>query len=157
MILLRGIFIAQLVLMLPVFALLLVTPVHLGNVAIYVYLTPIGCVVALYALWQFVKHPARRRLAAATLATPVICLGAPVVVYLLNGGPVPPAVLVLAVLVLIAITIVALLGTTDQWRGTDLFASRYFNNGCLIALAALLLATLAAVAFTVLIFTINPG
>lgn len=39
MIVLRTIFVAQLVLMLPVFAFLLVTPVHLGTVMIYFYLT----------------------------------------------------------------------------------------------------------------------
>ena len=139
MILLRVIFIAQLVLMLPVFAVLLVTPVYLGTVAIYMYLTPIGLAVALYALWQFIKHPARKRLAAATLATPVLCLGAPVVVYWLNGGPVAPAVLVLAVLALLAIAAVVLLATTDQWRGTGMFASRHFNYGALAALGTLLL------------------
>jgi hypothetical protein len=138
-ILLRVIFIAQLVLMLPVFAVLLVTPVYLGTVAIYAYLTPIGLAVALYALWQLIKHPARKRLAAATLATPVLCLGAPVVVYWLNGGPVAPAVLVLAVLALLAIAAVVLLATTDQWRGTGMFASKHFNYGCLVALGALLL------------------
>ena len=136
---LRVIFIAQLVIMLPVFALLLVTPVYLGTVAIYVYLTPIGLAAALYALWQFIKHPARRRLAGATLATPVLCLGAPVVVYWLNGGPVAPAVLVVAVLALLAIAGVVLLATTDQWHGAGMFASRKFNYGCLVALGALFL------------------
>lgn len=135
----RVIFTAQLVLMLPVFAVLLVTPVYLGTVAIYIYLTPIGLAVALYALWQLIKHPARKRLAAATLATPVLCLGAPVAVYWLNGGPVAPAVLVVAVLALLAIAAVALLSTTDQWSGTGMFASKHFNRGCLFALVTLLL------------------
>lgn len=139
MILLRFVFIAQLVLMLPVFALLLVTPANLGTVGIYLYLTPIGVVLALYALWQLIKHPARRRLAAATFATPILCLGAPVVVYTLNGGPVAPAVLVAAVVFLIATAIVALLGTTNQWRETGIFASKHFNYGCLIALGVMLL------------------
>jgi len=139
MILLRVIFIAQLVIMLPVFAVLLVTPVYLGTVAIYVYLTPIALAAALYALWQFIKHPARRRLAAATLATPVLCLGTPVVVYWLNGGPIAPAVLVVAVLALLAIAAVVLLATADQWRGAGMFASKHFNYGCLVALGALLL------------------
>ena len=139
MILLRVIFITQLVLMLPAFATLLVTPIHLGTVAIYLYLTPVGVVVSLLALWQFIKHPARRRLAAATLATPVLCLGVPLVVYWLNGGPVAPAVLVIAVIVLLAIAALVLLGTTDQWRGAGTFASKRFNFSCLIALGVLLL------------------
>jgi hypothetical protein len=139
MVLLRSVFIAQLVLMLPVFAVLLVTPVTHVTGAIYFYLLPIGLMIALYAVWQYTKHPDRRRLAAATLSTPLLCLGLPVVVYFVFGGPLPPAVVVVAVLALIAITIVALLGTTDQWRGTGLFASTRFNNGCLMALVALLL------------------
>ncbi len=52
MILLRVIFIAQLVLLLPVLAHLLVTPVYLDTVAISLFFTPIGLVLALYALWQ---------------------------------------------------------------------------------------------------------
>lgn len=139
MILLRFVFITQLVLMLPVFALLLVTPASLGTVGIYFYLTPIGFVLALYALWQLIKHPARRRLAAATFATPILCLGAPAVVYTLNGGPVAPAVLIAAVVLLIATAIVALLGTTNQWRETGMFASKHFNYGCLTALGVMLL------------------
>jgi hypothetical protein len=138
-ILLRIIFITQLVIMLPVFAVLLVTPVYLGTVAIYIYITPIGLAVALYALWQLVKHPSRRRLAAATLATPFLCLGAPVVLYWLNGGPVAPVVLIVAVLALLAIAAIVLLATTDQWRGAGMFANRNFNYGCLVALGALLL------------------
>ena len=139
MILLRVIFIAQLVIMLPAFATLLVTPVQLGTVAIYLYLTPVGVVLSLLALWQFIKHPARRRLAAATIATPVLCLGVPVVVYWFNGGPVAPAVLVIAVTGLLAIAALVLLGTTDQWRGAGIFASKRFNFSCLIALGVLLL------------------
>ena len=139
MILLRIIFVAQLVLMLPVFAVLLVTPVYLDTVAIYIIMMPLGLAVSLYALWQLFKHPARKRLAGATLATPVLCLGTPVVVYWLNGGPVAPAVLVVAVLTLLAIATVVLLSKTDQWLGTGLFANKHFNYGCLVALGALLL------------------
>lgn len=139
MILLRVMFISQLVLMLPVFAALLVTPVHLGTVMIYLYLTPVGVVVSLFALWHIIKHPARRRLAAATIATPILCLGAPVLVYQLNGGPVHPAVLIIAVIVFLAIAALILLGKTDQWRGVGVFASRRFNLSCLIALGVLFL------------------
>ena len=125
--------------MLPVFAVLLVTPVYLDTVAIYIIMMPLGLAVSLYALWQLFKHPARKRLAGATLATPVLCLGTPVVVYWLNGGPVAPAVLVVAVLTLLAIATVVLLSKTDQWLGTGLFANKHFNYGCLVALGALLL------------------
>jgi hypothetical protein len=125
--------------MLPAFASLLVTPAHLGTVMIYFYLIPLGIVAALIGLWQFAKHPASRRLAAATIATPFVCLGAPAVVYSLNGGPVAPAVLVVAVLALLVIAALVLLGTTDQWRGTGLFASKRFNLICLVALGALFL------------------
>lgn len=139
MILLRVIFIAQLVLLLPVLAHLLVTPVYLDTVAIYLFFTPIGLVLALYALWQLKKYPDRKRLAAATLATPILCLGLPILVYTLNGGPVAPVVLVATVVLLIAIAILVLLGTTDQWRGTGMFASKHFNYGCWIALGVMLL------------------
>lgn len=132
-------FVVQLVFMLPAFAYLLMMPVYLGTVAIYVYLAPVGLVAALYALWRLTRYPAERRLAAATLATPVFCLGTPVGVYWLNGGPVAPAVLVVAVLALLAIAAVLLLATTDQWRGTGLFANKHFNNACLVALGVLLL------------------
>jgi len=107
---------------------------------------------SLIALWRFIHYPAERRLAAATIATPLVCLGMPVAVYSLHGGPVAFAVLVGAVLVLLAIAALALLGKTDQFRGTGLFANRRFNISCLAALAVLLLmlwlptfATLAAI------------
>jgi hypothetical protein len=138
-ILLRFIFIAQLIVMLPVFALLLVTPANLGTVGIYLFLVPAGVVISLIALWRFIRHPAERRLAAATIATPVICLGVPVAVYSLHDGPVAPVVLVVAVLVLLVIAALALLGKTDQFRGTGLFANRRFNVSCLVALCVLLL------------------
>jgi hypothetical protein len=138
MILLRVTFIAQLVLMLPVFAVLLVTPVHLGTVMIYLYLTPIGIVASLFALWQLIKHSARRRLASGIIATPFLCLGAPVVVYWLNDGPVAPTVLVLAVIALLAIAVLVLLGRTDQWRGSGLFANKPLNFSYLVALGVLL-------------------
>ena len=139
MILLRVIFIAQLVLMLPAFASLLVTPANLGTVAIYFYLVPVGVAATLFALWRFIKHPAERRLAIATLATPLVCLGLPVVVYSLNGGPVAPAVLIVGVLVLLVIAALALLGKTDQFRGSGFFANRRFNVSYLVALGVLLL------------------
>lgn len=139
MIFLRVVFVAQLILMLPVFATLLVTPPHLGTVAIYLYLTPVAIVTVVFAVWQFIKHSDRRRLAAAIVATPVVCLGAPIVIYSLNGGPLPPAVLVVTVLILLTIAALVLLGKTDQWRGTGLFANKSFNISCLIGLGAFLL------------------
>ena len=139
MILSRAIFIAQLVLMLPAFALLLVTPASLNTVLIYFYLVPVGIAATLFALWRFARHPAERRLAAATLATPIVCLGLPMLVYSVNGGPVTPTLLVAAVLALLVFAALLLLGKTDQFRGTGLFASKRFNVGCLVALCALLL------------------
>ena len=59
--------------------------------------------------------------------------------YRLNGGPVAPAVLVVAVLALLAVAALVLLARTDQWRGTGMFASRHFNYSCLVALGTLLL------------------
>lgn len=139
MILLRVVFIAQLLVMLPVFALLLVTPANLGTVGIYLYLVPVGVATTLFALWRIVRHPAERRLAAATIASPVICLGLPVAVYSVHGGPVAPAVLIVAVLVLMVIAALLLLGRTDQFRGTGWFANKRFNVSFLVALAVLLL------------------
>ncbi len=139
MILSRAIFIAQLVLMLPVFALLLVTPANLGTVMIYFYLVPVGIAATLFAVWRFARHPAERRVAAATLATPIVCLGMPVTVYSVNGGPVSPALLVTALLALLVFAALLLLGRTDQFRGTGLFANKRFNVGCLVALCTLLL------------------
>ena len=125
--------------MLPAFASLLTTPVYLGTVAIYIYLVPVGLAAATYALWRLARHPAEKRLAAATLATPLICLGAPIGVHWLVGGPVTPVVLVVAILALLAIAFVVLLATTDQWRGKGMFASKPFNSVCLVALGTLLL------------------
>jgi hypothetical protein len=139
MILSRAIFIAQLVLMLPAFALLLVTPASLNTILIYFYLVPVGIAATLFALWRFARHPAERRLAAATLATPIVCLGLPMLVYSVNGGPVTPTLLVAAVLALLVFAALLLLGKTAQFRGTGLFASKRFNVGCLVALCALLL------------------
>ena len=139
MILLRVIFIAQLVLMLPAFAYLLVTPVNLGTVALIFYLVPFGLLAALFALWQLIRHPVRRRLAAATAATPFLCLAAPIGIFWLNGGPVAPAILIIAVIALIVIAALVLLSNTGQWRGSGLFVNRRFNLVIIVALGVLLL------------------
>ncbi len=139
MLLLRVVFIAQLVLMLPAFAYLLLTPVHLGTVAAFFYLVPAGLLAALFAVWQFAKYPARRQLAAATAATPLLCLAAPMGIYSLNDGPVAPAVLIMAVIALLLVAAVVILSKTDQWIGTGLFANRPFNLAIVAALAVLLL------------------
>ena len=139
MVILRVVFLAQLVLMLPAFAYLLVTPVHLGTLAAFFYFVPIGVSVVLFALWQFARHPDRRRLAAATAATPILCLAAPMGIYSLNGGPVAPALLILAVIALLVIAAVVMLSKTGQWNGTGLFANRQFNLAIVVALGVLLL------------------
>lgn len=138
MILLRVIFIAQLVLMLPAFAYLLLTPAHLGTLAMLVYLVPIGTFAASFALWHFVKYPVRRRLAAATIATPFFSLGMPLGITSINSGPVAPAVLVLAVVAFIVIAAFVLLSKTASWRGTGLFANKPFNLAFVIGLGVLL-------------------
>ena len=139
MILLRAVFVVQLVLMLPAFAYLLLTPVHLGTLAVSLYLVPTGLAAVLFALWQFARHPARRRLAAATAATPFLCLAAPMGIYSLNDGPVAPAVLIMAVIALLVVAAVVMMSKTEQWRGTGLFANRQFNLAIVVALGVLLL------------------
>lgn len=120
-------FIAQLVLMLPAFAFFVVTPASLQTLGLLFYLVPAGFIFTLYALWQWKTHPERRRLALATAATPMICLALPFGIVSLNGGPVPEAVLVAAVILLIVIAIFVLLGKTDQWRGGGVLANRHVN------------------------------
>ena len=137
MTLLRTIFIAQLVMMLPAFAFFVVTPVNLHTGILLFYLVPPGFVLTLYALWQWKTHPDRRRLALATAATPLICLAAPFGIVSLIGGPVPGAVLVAVVILLIAIAIFVLLGKTDQWRVGGLFANRHFNLVYVLAMVIL--------------------
>lgn len=139
MVLLRVIFIAQLVLMLPAFAYLLLTPVHLGTLAVLFYLVPVGLVAALVAVWQFMRYPPGRRLAVATAATPFLCLAAPLGLTKLNGGPVASGVLILAVIALLVIAALVLLSKTGQWRGTGLFANRQFNRVIVITIGVLFL------------------
>jgi hypothetical protein len=138
MIVLRIVFIAQLVLMLPAFAFFVATPANLHTAILLLYLLPVGCVLALYALWQFKTHPDRRRLAMATAATPLLCLALPFGIVSLNGGPVAPALLISAITVLLAAALLVLLGRTDQWRNTRVFANRHFNLVYLMALGLLL-------------------
>lgn len=125
--------------MLPAFAYLLLTPVYLGTVAIILYLGPVGLLAALFALLQFIRHPARRRLAAATAATPFLCLVAPIGITRLNGGPVDPALLIIAVVTLIVVAALILLSNTGQWRGQGLFANKRFNLAIVVALGVLFL------------------
>jgi hypothetical protein len=139
MILLRVLFIAQLVLMLPAFAFLLLTPVHLGTVAVVRYLAPFGLSAALFASWQLIKHADRRSLAAATAATPFLCLAAPFAINSLNGGPVGPAVPIIALIALIVAAALVLLSNTGRWRGCGLFANRRFNLAIFVALGVLFL------------------
>jgi len=137
MVLLRVIFIAQLVLLLPAFAYLLLTPASFGALALLFYLVPVGLLAALFALWQFVRHPTRRRLAAATFATPFLCLAAPIGITWFGGGPVAPAVLIIGVIALVVIAALVLLSKTGQWRGTGLFSNRRFNVAIIVALGVL--------------------
>ena len=137
MILLRAIFIAQLVLLLPAFAYLLLTPANFGTLALLFYLVPVGLLVALISLWQFARHPPRRRLAAATFATPFLCLAAPIGITWFGGGPVAPAVLIIGVIALLLIAALVLLSKTGQWRGNGLFANKQFNLAIIVALGVL--------------------
>ncbi|MEQ9563659.1 MAG: hypothetical protein RLN69_14165 [Woeseiaceae bacterium] len=137
MTLLRTVFIVQLVLMLPAFAFLVVTPASFQTLGLLFYLVPPGFVIALYGLWQWKTHPERRRLALATAATPLICLALPFGIVALNGGPVPQSVLTLAVIVLIVFAVFVLLGKTDQWRDGGAFSNRHFNFVYLLVLLIL--------------------
>jgi hypothetical protein len=127
MVLVRAVFIAQLVVMLPGAAHLLLAPVHLGTVAVFFYLAPIGLLAVLFAGWQFIRHPARRRWAVAIAATPFACLAAPMGIHTLNGGPVHPIALVVALVALTVIAALVVLSKTAQWSGDGLFANARFN------------------------------
>lgn len=86
MIVLRTVFFAQLLVMLLGFAILLVTSDGFQKLGLMFYLGIIALAVLPYALWQLIRYPARRRWAAATAATPFICLGTPLLFAWLNGG-----------------------------------------------------------------------
>lgn len=101
MLCLRIVFIAQLLLMLAAFAFLIAASTTIYTALLYLYLVPVGLIMALFALWRYIKHPARRPLALATGATPVLCLGLPFGILALNGGPVAPALLITATVLLI--------------------------------------------------------
>ncbi len=60
MIALRFVFFAQLLVMLYGFTIFLVAPVDFHTLAMTYYLVIVGFCVLLFALWQFVSHPARR-------------------------------------------------------------------------------------------------
>jgi hypothetical protein len=138
MIILRIVFFAQLTIMLPAFVSLIATQASFGSLALFFYLLLPGAVIMLYALWQFFRHPDRRRLALATAATPLLCLGGPILYHNLHDGPVPPQFLIPAIIAVVAIAIYTLLGRSGQWRGAGLFASRPLNMNYLLSLCLLL-------------------
>ena len=61
MIVLRLVFLAQLLVMLSGWTILVATPVDFHTLALMFYLVIIAAVVLVYALWQAIRHPARRR------------------------------------------------------------------------------------------------
>ncbi len=134
----RIVFFVQLLFTLSAFTAFLLTPTDFQTLGILFYSVTIGMAAALFALWQFIRHPARRKWALATLATPVICLTTPFLIVGLVGGPVAPAGLVVAVLALVAIVSLVLLSRKRLWQAGSLFASRRFNIGFVIVLFALL-------------------
>jgi hypothetical protein len=138
MIMLRIVFFAQLTIMLPAFVSMIATQASFGSLALLFYLLLPGAAIMLYGLWQFFRYPDRRRLAFATAATPLVCLGGPVLFHNLHDGPLPPAILIPAIAIVIAIAIYTLLGRTDQWRGAGLFTNRLLNRNYLLSLLLVL-------------------
>ena len=116
MIVLRLVFLAQLLVMLSGWTILVATPVDFHTLALMFYLVIIAAVVLVYALWQAIRHPARRRWAVATAATPLLCLTTPFFLVWLNGGPIHPAVLVGLVIVSGVVACFILLARSEQWR-----------------------------------------
>lgn len=110
--LLRTVFIVQLVLMVPTCAFLSATPGNLYGALLVFYLVPVGLACAIYAVWQIIRYPARRRLAMATASTPFVCLGLPVGIHWLNDGPVEPGVVVAVAVMLVVIAALVRLGRT---------------------------------------------
>ena len=138
MIVLRLVFLAQLLVMLSGWTILVATPVDFHTLALMFYLVIIAAVVLVYALWQAIRHPARRRWAVATAATPLLCLTTPFFLVWLNGGPIHPAVLVGLVIVSGVVACFILLARSEQWRDDGMFAKHHFNVGFLATLVALL-------------------
>lgn len=134
----RGIFIAQLIVMLPAFASLVATPIGRETVFILLYLTPVGIAAILFAAWQYVRHPAHRAVAMATAATPIVCLASPFAVQKFNDGPIAPYTLIAVVLALTLLAVLAILGRARNWRGGGAFANRQFNVMLLLVSATLL-------------------
>lgn len=138
MTILRIAFFAQLAIMLPAFVSMIAAAASFGSLALFFYVLPPGAVFFLYALWQFFRHPDRRRLALATAATPLFCLGGPILFHNLHNGPLPPAILIPAIAIVIAVSIYTLLGRTQQWRGTGWSANRLLNRNYLLSLLLVL-------------------
>ena len=135
---LRLVFFAQLLVMLSAFAILVATPVDFHTLALMYYLVIIAATVLMYASWQFIRHPARRGWAAATAATPVLCLTAPFMITHLNGGPIHPGVLAASVIALGVAAFCTLLARSGQWRDDGVFTNRRFNLA-FVAVTGLLL------------------
>lgn len=135
---LQLVFFAQLLVMLSGWVILVATPVDFHTLALMFYLVIIAAVVLIYALWQAVRHPARRRWAIATAATPLLCLTTPFFLTWLNGGPIHPAVLVGLVIMSGVVACFMLLARAEQWRDDGMLANYRFNVWFLAALGALL-------------------
>lgn len=136
--LLRLVFIAQLLVMLTGFVSILLTPAEFQTVAVMFYLAIVGFIVLLYAAWQFIRHPDRRALAAATIVTPLVCLTSPFLIVRLTGGPIEPGTITAAVLAVVAVAAVMFLSKKAHWQAGGRFADSRLNKTILISLAVML-------------------
>ncbi len=99
MTLLRFVFGLQLCLVMAVAIRFLITRPDFSTLGLFIYGSLFCFAIALYAGYQAIRHPPRRRLAAMTIATPLIGFTLPFLIQRLVGGPVAPGTAAIAALI----------------------------------------------------------
>ena len=136
---LYGVFLGQLVLMLPALGLFLATPANLGTLYLLALLVPVGLACSAYALIEARRYPARRGLAAATVGISVAVPGTPFLMGALGLDLVPAPVLALAAVVATSGLTLNFIAKRRRWSAESLFRRGGFNTSLLLLLAATLL------------------
>lgn len=131
MALLRVLAILQAMFLLPIMARFLILPPDFSAIGLWFFAIGVGVVSMPYAIWQFIRHPARRVWAAVMILLAVLTIGLPLLMAQVDLEPLPISLAALSAVILALIASIWLLARPSLWSPDGWGVGR-FNNFLLI-------------------------
>jgi len=132
---LRTVFIGQLLLLLPAWVAFATQPAGLGTLYLIVWVAVLGFAVAIFAVWQAMRHTGAWPLALLSIVATLVIVATPFVIDALDLPLVPLPVVIAAGVVMTILAAGVLLSKRKRWQPGTLFSGRKFNTRILISIA----------------------